>query len=180
MLDFALQHSSPCSIRYPKSSAESIEREIAPLELGKSEILGWGEDGVIITFGAQLHEASKASKVLQAEGLDVGVVNARFVKPLDRAMLERALKECRFVVTLEENTLATGFGAAVLEAGNELGLSTDHVHRLGVPDRFVEHGDRIEILEELNLTANGIAAVCRQLSKRFGKTREGSSRRCVS
>ena len=102
---------SPCStmhraaIRYPKASATTISREVAPVQLGQAEVLRWGEDGVILCCGTLLDDCLQASNTLRQQGLDVGVVNARFVKPIDRDVVRRALTECSFVVTVEEGTL---------------------------------------------------------------------------
>src|SRR5690606_7004833 len=82
MLEFALSHDAPCSLRYPKATAESVERKAAPVELGRAEVIDWGTDGMIIACGTLLGASVKAAKALQQEGLDVGVINARFVKPL--------------------------------------------------------------------------------------------------
>lgn len=164
MLDFALQHDSPCSLRYPKANAVEVPRSSTPLELGKAEVLEWGRDGVILCAGAQLAACASAAAALRSEGLDVGVVNARFVKPIDREVVERALRECNFVLTVEEGALMGGFGSAVLETAADLGLSAAHVRRLGIPDRFIEHGDRDELLADLGLDAEGIARACRELA----------------
>jgi 1-deoxy-D-xylulose-5-phosphate synthase len=86
----------------------------------------------------------------------VGVINARFAKPLDRETILRAVAESGFVVTVEEGTLLGGFGSAVLEAANAAGLRTDHIRRLGLPDQYVEHADRSDQLRELGLDAAGI------------------------
>src|SRR4029077_10068416 len=109
----------------------------------------------------------KVMEKLRAEGLDVGVVNARFCKPLDRATILRAVEEATVVVTVEEGTLEGGFGSAVLEAVNSAGLDTRNIVRLGIPDRFIEHGERPELFADLGLDVNGIAATIRQaLEKR--------------
>ncbi len=163
MLDFALQHTSPCSIRYPKDNAAEIPRELQLVELGKAEIFSWGRDGIILCCGTPLAECLAAAELLRDEGLDVGVVSARFVKPLDRNVLKRALEETSFVVTVEEGMLAGGFGSAVLEAANDLKLDTQKIHRLGIPDVFVEHGDRDELLHDLQLDRQGIARACREM-----------------
>ncbi len=161
MLDFGLKHDAPCSMRYPKTNAAEIKRDLQPIELGKSEILDWGADGVIIAAGTPLEECINAAELLRSEGLDVGVVNARFVKPIDRDMIRRALTQTGFVVTAEEGMLMGGFGSALLEAANEMGLDASRVQRIGIPDLFVEHGDRSELLADLKLDAAGIAEVCR-------------------
>lgn len=166
MLDFALRHTSPCGIRYPKDNAERIGGERAKLQLGKAEVLSWGRDGNIVCAGTLLSSCIKAAEQLREEGLDVGVVNARFVKPLDREIVARAAREGGFLVTIEEGCLPGGFGSAVLETASDLGLETSRIRRLGIPDRFVEHGERSELLAELGLDALGIARACRELTHR--------------
>src|SRR5690606_20418687 len=83
MLDFALKFDGPCSLRYPKANAVTIEREQTPIELGRSETIRTGADGCIVVCGALVRRALEASDRLRAEGLDVGVINARFLKPFD-------------------------------------------------------------------------------------------------
>ena len=163
MLDFALAHSAPCAIRYPKTTAEEIQRERTAIELGKAEVIRWGQDGVILCYGALLADCLKAAQLLADDGLDVGVVNARFVKPIDRSLTLRALGDCSFVVTVEEGALMAGYGSAVLELAAEAGVHATRVRRLGMPDRFIEHGERAELLAELGLDCHGIAATCRAL-----------------
>ncbi|MBN01199.1 MAG: 1-deoxy-D-xylulose-5-phosphate synthase [Planctomycetaceae bacterium] len=164
MLEFSLQHDAPCSLRYPKTKASRIERSRSPIELGAAEIIEWGEDGVILCAGTQLDACLEARRQLASQDLDVGVVNARFVKPIDRDVVTRALRECPFVVTVEENALMGGFGSAVLEVAADEGMDASHVKRLGIPDQFVEHGDRSELLEMLRLDAHGIAETCREMT----------------
>ncbi len=170
MLRFAVGHTGhPTSLRYPKAGLEKIERDVAPVVLGQSEILDWGADAIIFAFGSLLSNCVKAATKLREEGLDVGVVNARFAKPLDAATVQRALEEANVVVTVEEGTLEGGFGSAVLEAANAAGLDARNVVRLGIPDRFVEHAERGELLADLGLDVNGIANAVRQaLEKRTG------------
>jgi 1-deoxy-D-xylulose-5-phosphate synthase len=175
LLEFALAFDGPVSIRYPKANAERIERTIAKPELGRAEILHWGHDGVFVCFGALLPRCAEAARRLRAEGLDVGVVNARFAKPLDTAMLERAASETGFVITVEESTLCGGFGSAALEALNAAGLATNHVRCLGIPDRFIEHGDRDELLADLGLDVDGLVAVARNLADRTSFVNDRSS-----
>jgi 1-deoxy-D-xylulose-5-phosphate synthase len=162
MLDFALKQHGPCSIRYPKETAAEIPRNLQDVALGKAEILSWGENGTILCGGARLVACLEAARMLRDEGLDVGVVNARFAKPIDREMIRRALEETQFVVTVEEAMLMGGFGSAVLETACDMGLDTSPIRRIGIPDLFVEHGSRAELLADLQLDAAGIAAICRQ------------------
>ena len=164
MLDFALKFPGPCSIRYPKDTAAEFNRALQPVELGKAEVFSWGTDGIILCCGTPLADCLKATEQLREEGLDVGVVSARFIKPLDRSVLQRAIEEGLFVVTVEEAMLMGGFGSAVLEAANDLRLDTRRISRIGIPDRFVEHGDRGELLADIQLSPAGIAQACRALA----------------
>ena len=102
MLDLALQHDGPCAIRYPKAAVPTIDGERSPVEFGKSEVLSWSDDGAIVCCGALLPACLEAAGCCSDEGLDVGVINARFVKPLDTDTILRAIRECGFVVTVEE------------------------------------------------------------------------------
>lgn len=166
MLEFSLQHDGPTSIRYPKTSAELVSRPTSPIELGKSEVYRWGEDGMFVAFGALFPVAVAASERLAKDGLDVGVINARFLRPLDTEVILKAIRETGFVITVEENTLCGGFGSAVLEAANDARLSTENVCRLGIPDRFIEHGERSELLSELGLDVAGLMATANHLAER--------------
>ena len=177
MLDFALGHDSPVAIRYPKAPAEKLDRPLTPIELGRSEVIDWGHDGMFVAFGAQVAACVKAAETLKEEGLDVGVINARFAKPLDTDMLFRAIESCSFVITVEEGCLMGGFGSAVVEAATDAGLSTTHLRRLGVPDRFIEHGERGELLADLGLDAAGLATAARDMSARIEQ--RGVARRQV-
>jgi 1-deoxy-D-xylulose-5-phosphate synthase len=166
MLDFALRHTSPCSLRYPKASAERFSGKRAELKLGRAEVFSFGRDGNILCAGTLLADALAAAETLREEGVDVGVINARFVKPLDREIIDRALTEGGFLLTVEEGCLMGGFGSAVLETASELHLDTTRIRRLGIPDEFIEHGERGELLADLQLDAPGIATACRELMLR--------------
>jgi 1-deoxy-D-xylulose-5-phosphate synthase len=163
MLNFALKHRGPISMRYPKANLESVDRTSPPpaIELGKAEVISWGEDGCLVAFGTLLSNCVAAAKKLKADGLDFGVINARFVKPLDTETILRAVETLPVVVTVEEGTLEGGFGSAVLEASNAAGLDARHVIRCGIPDRFIEHGDRNELLADCGLSADKLAATAR-------------------
>lgn len=165
MVEFALNHSSPCSLRYPKTTANVLdEGQRPPVELGKADIIRQGQDGGLIACGTLLSNCLETADQLAKEGLNLTVIDARFIKPLDTATFNRAIQGLPFIVTVEEAALAGGFGSAVLEAASEAGLDTRHVRRLGIPDRFIEHGDRAELLSDLGLDTQGILQVCRQLT----------------
>ena len=163
MLDFSMSQDKACAIRYPKLAAAEIDRELLPIELGKSETLREGRDGVIVCAGTPLVDCLAAAEKLAEEGIDVGVVNARFVKPIDTDMVRDTIENHGFVVTVEEAMLKGGFGSAFLEAANELRVDATKVHRIGIPDVFVEHGDRAGLLADLRLDTAGIATTCREL-----------------
>ena len=101
-----------------------------------------------------------AAEQLAESGLNVGVVNARFVKPIDRDMVRDAIENHGFVVTVEEAMLHGGFGSAFLEAANDMGLDARKVTRIGIPDLFVPHGDRPGLLADLKLDTKGIVETC--------------------
>ncbi len=169
MLDFALEQTSPTSIRYPKTNLETIDREVQPIELGQAEILEWETDGVFIACGTLVGTCLRAAERLREHyGLRVGVVNARFVKPLDKPTVLKAIEECGFVLTVEEGCLAGGFGSAVLEAASDVGLSTSHVRRLGLPDAFVLHAERDEQLAEVGLDVDGLTNSALELARFVG------------
>lgn len=166
MLDLALTVPSPTAIRYPKARAEAVARQPAAMVVGTAETLRPGPDGMIIACGGLLPSCVRAAEQLAAEGLEVGVINARFVKPLDTETLLGAIRLCPFVVTVEEGSLAGGFGSAVLEAACDAGLETSHVRRLGLPDQYVEHGDREQLLADLELDVEGIVRACKRLDRK--------------
>jgi 1-deoxy-D-xylulose-5-phosphate synthase len=163
MLSFALGHDGPTSIRYPKTNAETVDRDPAAVELGRAEVYRFGHDGNFLAFGALFPTCVKAAAALREDGLDVGVINARFVKPLDTGILLKALNESGFVITVEENTLMGGFGSAVLEAANQAGARTDHVRCLGIPDQYIEHGERGDLLADLGLDVDGLIATAKEM-----------------
>jgi 1-deoxy-D-xylulose-5-phosphate synthase len=169
MLDFALKQPHPVSMRYPKATLETVKREFAPIELGKGEVIEDGDDGVFIVFGTLMPAALQAAHKLREEGLNVAVVNARFVKPLDREAILPLVERMPFVITVEEGTLQGGFGSAVLEACNAERIDTRNVIRLGIPDRFIEHAERGELLADLGLDVEGL---CRTARRAFAKGRE--------
>jgi 1-deoxy-D-xylulose-5-phosphate synthase len=176
MLDFSLEFAGPVSIRYPKANMESIERNFEPIRLGRAEVHSWGADGTLIACGTLFGSCVQAAAQLRAEGLDVGVINARFIKPLDTETILRAIDDSGFVVVVEESSLVGGFGSAVLEAANAAGLRTNHIRRLGLPDAFVEHGERNELLASLGLDVPGIMEAARGLAARRSVLEDASLR----
>ena len=164
MVRFAAGLNGPAAIRYPKTTASRIARAHLPIELGRAETLRTGRDGVIAACGEPLQTALETAEYFaslpEKERLDIGVVNARFVKPLDAETILAPLREGKFLITAEEGMLAGGFGSAVLEAACDERVDTRRLVRIGLKDQYVEHGTRSELLAETALDRAGyIAAV---------------------
>ncbi|HID23630.1 MAG TPA: 1-deoxy-D-xylulose-5-phosphate synthase, partial [Planctomycetaceae bacterium] len=115
MLQFALSYPGPVALRYPKAPVDHIDRPVAEVQLGRAEVYEWGEDGMFLAYGTLFARCVEAAAQLRHEGLDVGVINARFAKPLDTETVLRAIEETGFVLCVEEGALCGGFGSAVLE-----------------------------------------------------------------
>jgi 1-deoxy-D-xylulose-5-phosphate synthase len=160
LLRTALAHTDgPFCTRYPRDKAPADPRpvaEVPAVPYGTWERLRAGKDVAILAVGTMVPPAQQAAELLAADGIDCAVINARFLKPLDHAMLEVLLQEHRTLVTVEEGTIVNGFGAYLAET-----LQTTHpevrVVALGIPDRLIEQAPRTEQLEACGLTATGIA-----------------------
>ena len=160
MLEAAVASNGLWAIRIPRCGvpAADLAAQRAPLELGKAEVLRPGGDAALVAYGAMVAPACAAAALLAAEGIEATVVNARFAKPLDRARLAELAARVPLLATIEDHALAGGFGSAVLECLAEPGRVACRVERLGIPDRFIEHGPRDALLDGLGLSARGIAA----------------------
>ncbi len=158
MLYTALKCKGPVAVRYPRGAGEgvSLDWELKELPLGKAEILREGDDILLLAIGNMVYPALRAAEILASEGIAAAVVNARFVKPLDEELLLELARKIGKVVTIEENALLGGFGAAVLELFSRHGLLVP-VKCLGLPDKFIEHGAPQILREKYGLTSNGIA-----------------------
>ena len=155
MIRFGIEHPGPVGLRYPRTAALDADLPLAPLELGKGELLSEGEDVTVIAYGPMVMECLEAVQRLAAHRIHPTLINARFVKPLDKALILRHTAGRRLVVTVEEHALAGGFGSAVADLLGEAGFGGRLV-RIGVEDRFVPHGTRKELLDLLGLTAERI------------------------
>ncbi|AEH45402.1 deoxyxylulose-5-phosphate synthase [Thermodesulfatator indicus DSM 15286] len=158
MLYTAVKCQGPVAVRYPRGAGEgaSLDWELKEIPIGKGEIFREGEDILLVAIGNMVYPALKAADLLAKEGLSATVINARFVKPLDEDLItEWALRTGR-VVTIEENTLLGGFGSAVLELFQQKGLRFP-VKRIGLPDKFIEHGAPALLREKYGLTPEKIA-----------------------
>jgi 1-deoxy-D-xylulose-5-phosphate synthase len=152
MLLTGIELGSPAFIRYPRGPGMGVRMKDRPetLEIGHAEVLREGSNIVLWALGPMVKDALRIADRLQAEvNLSVGVVNARFVKPLDRTLLLSQAAVVPLIVTLEDHALAGGFGSCVLEALQEAGCTTA-VERIGWPDTFVQHGSSVEELRAAN------------------------------
>lgn len=142
MLYSALSYRKPVAIRYPrgKGSGNPLTSNYKIMPFGKGEEISEGKDATIFAVGSMVNSALEVAKQLEQEGLIVGVVNMRFIKPLDEEIINKILKQNHPIITMEENILAGGFGSAVLEKVNDISVKTPLL-RLGIPDAFIEHGD---------------------------------------
>ncbi|MFN2109354.1 MAG: 1-deoxy-D-xylulose-5-phosphate synthase [Anaerolineae bacterium] len=164
MLWTALSIDGPVAIRYPRGAGEGAALPAHPqtLTIGQAEMLRAGSDVAILALGATVYPAMDAARALASLGVEAAVVNARFVKPLDGNLLKNLALNFNRLVTVEEGVLAGGFGSAVLELLEARGLNYVTLKRLGLPDEFVEHGDRNLFLKRYNLDAAGIVSVIQQ------------------
>lgn len=157
LLYSSVNYNHPSAVRYPRGTCEGVDMS-APLTLippGEAEVLKEGSDVVLIALGTMVRPAMEAAVKLDAAGIKAGVINARFVKPLDERLIIDAASAYGAVVTLEENALQGGFGSAVLELFEERGVRC-HVKRIGVADEFIEHGGQAELRAQLGLDAKGV------------------------
>ncbi len=152
----------PFAVRYPKASSMVFDESLAPkaVEVGTWEVLKEGSDLIVLAVGSMVIEARDA---LEKQNMDFQLVNARFVKPLDERMLDEICEQFSTVVTIEEGSLEGGFGSAVMSALNKRNF-IGKVRQLGIPDEFVEHGDRRRLLNDLGLTAEKIAETVSELA----------------
>lgn len=141
MMCTAMLHPGPSAVRYPRGAGMGVTRKAKPvaLPIGKAKVVRDGEDIAIFGLGALLPMAKELATALECEGYSAAVINPRFVKPLDRDLLEEYAKRVSAIVTFEDHVLMGGFGSAVLEALSEMKLEIP-VIRIGWPDRFIEHG----------------------------------------
>ncbi len=161
MLATAVAHNGPAAIRYPRGNGVGVEISAKPslIEIGKAEVLSEGSDAAIIAYGSMVYPAVEAAEILAKKGVKAGVINARFVKPLDAETILKAARSSRVIVTAEEAYLAGGFGSAVMELLEENGLlDAVKVVRLGIPDVIVPHGDPEALLAGYGLNADGIVS----------------------
>ncbi len=162
LLYTSLNAGHPIAIRYPRSQGTGIPLDPEPykLPIGKGEIIKQGKDIAIIAIGSTVMPSLKAAEDLLASGIDASVINARFAKPLDATLILEVIDYTKEIITVEENVLSGGFGAAVLELLEKSGVSDVKMKRMGIPDEFVPHGKQDLLRSLYHLDAHGIAKEC--------------------
>ena len=158
VMKFSLEFNHPMAIRYPRGTAYEGEKEHrAPIVHGKSELLYEGEQVALVAVGSMVETAVQVKDYLAKEGLQVTVVNARFIKPLDTEMLDMLSQKHNMIVTMEENVLRGGFGEAVADYYMTKGLPV-FVKHVGIPDVFVEHGYVARLKQSMGMDPWAISA----------------------
>jgi len=165
MLKTAVECGGPASIRYPRGSGVGVplDEVTETIEIGKAQIVREGGDLAIIAIGSTVYPSLDAAELLADENIEVTVVNSRFVKPLDKALLSEIASSFKKIVTVEENVLMGGFGSAVLELFEETGILGATVKRLGIGDAFVEQGTQTQLKKQQGIDAQGIAQAVRNM-----------------
>ena len=167
MMVTCLQHDGPTALRIPRGSGEGVllmEEGWEALPIGRGELLREGNDLVIVAYGSMVAPAMETAGLLEASGLSASVINARFLRPLDQALIHPLARRVPRVVTMEEGTLSGGFGAAVLESLNDHDINVP-VLRIGIPDQLVDHATPQQSKEALGLTPKQMSL---KIQQRFG------------
>ena len=144
----------PSAIRYPRGPIRStpVKEQRQLLEIGKAEVVADGTDVALIGLGTMFEMAERTKEMLEAQGFSVALINPRFIKPLDTAVLETYARKCRVLCTFEDHVMLHGFGAAVIDHLHDAGIHTP-VERIAWPDEFIEHGKPDTLRELHGLTA---------------------------
>ena len=167
MLKTAFETGHPTSMRYPRGNGVGVQMdaELQSLPIGKGEVMREGEDATIFAIGNEVWPSVEAAEILAKEEINVAVVNGRFIKPLDDELIAKYCKPGSYVITVEEGSLAGGFGSAIMERCQQLGIENVHFHRIGIPDEFVHHGAQDVLRAQYDLHPEGIAKRVREFVK---------------
>jgi 1-deoxy-D-xylulose-5-phosphate synthase len=179
MLQTAVGHHGPISLRYPRGEGWGVamDDQLRALEIGRGELLRAGRDVAIVAIGHTVLPAFKAAEELARLGIDAAVVNARFVKPLDKDLLRGVIAQVPNVITVEDHALAGGFGSAILEFLADEDIRHVRVRRLGVPDQFIAHGTQDELRKLCGFDRESITQTALQMVRLQRKrSREGWER----
>jgi 1-deoxy-D-xylulose-5-phosphate synthase len=167
MLKTALEHNGPICLRYPRGEGwgTTLDEKIRSFEIGKGNQLRGGKDLAILALGHTVVPALRAAEDLSQLGIDAGVINARFVKPLDRELIVQTACRVPYLLTIEDHVLEGGFGSAVVELLADEEVNGVHIKRLGIPDRFIPHGTQDELKKLCGLDQQAIFHAAVQMIK---------------
>lgn len=167
MLKTALSLNAPVALRYPRGAGYGVEldQELKVLPIGTGELLRDGNDLTIVAIGSTVMPALQAAERLASQGINAGVINARFVKPLDAELILAQGRRTGRIITVEENALQGGFGSAVLELLQDNGADQVKVKRLGIPDRYIEQGPQAQLRKDVGIDAEGIETAAQAFVK---------------
>lgn len=168
MIKTCLSYEGPTAVRYPRGTSLGVEMDPEPrtLPIGEGELLREGYDIALVAVGVTVSQAEEAAERLAQEGISAAVVNGRFVKPLDAALIEKVAKQVKCVLTVEEGCRMGGFGSAVLECLSDAGLWHIPTRVVGLPDWYIEQGPQVLLREKYGLTADGICQEAKALLER--------------
>jgi len=165
MLQTAMECRCPASVRYPRGTGVGVVLDETPraIPVGRGEILCDGSDLAVVAIGSTVWPAMAAADALRQDGIGIRVINARFIKPLDRELLCGTARELKKIITVEENVLMGGFGSAVLELFEQEGIQDVRIRRLGIPDEFVTHATQAELRSLYGIDEAGIIRAVRRM-----------------
>lgn len=167
MLDYALTLNTPCVIRYPRGANGNLDIDSPPMTVG-AEVISEGKDGVIWAAGSMIKNSMSAIDILKERGYDLGLVNPRFIKPIDEKALRESLKKHDFVFTIEDNVVTGGFGTEVMSYATSESY-TGKIVNFGWPDKFIEHGSAGDLYQKYGLDDMGIADAIEKQMKQTPK-----------
>ena len=159
MLKTAIDWTGPTALCYPRSAGVGVllPQELVPIQMGEAELLREGEDVLLLAIGSMVYPALEAAEMLSKNGVSAAVVNARFVKPIDKKLILPLIRRIGKVVTVEEHNLSGGFGSAISEMlVNEDEMSGVQIGHIAIPDKFIEHAPREKLFHMNGLTPDGI------------------------
>jgi len=168
MVKTALEYDDgPIAIRFGRGKGLGVplDNGLKTITIPSWEIVRPGHNIAILAVGSAVYPSIQAASILEADGFDITVVNARFVKPFDKTLLENTAQNHKYLITVEENSLAGGFGSAVLEYLSDWNILNTSLRRIGLPDRFIEHGPQGVLRDIYGLTPEKIAATIKEIAR---------------
>ena len=162
MLLTASKLGKPVAVRYPRERSFNVKRtKLHQIENGKAEVIKEGNMLTVVSIGTVFQEAMKAANILEEEGVETTLINARFVKPIDGVIAEH-INRTKKAIIIEENSIKGGFGSAVLELCHANNIKAD-IELIGIPDNFIEHGSQEQLRKKCGISVENIVEVGRRL-----------------